>query len=179
MAIDRLLNQNAKVADLADYLGFTEPSSFVRSFKSWTGQTPRKATGSRIQSLGQAAGSTAKCAALLRSRRSNLCQEFASSLQPDTGPNMVGELALHATGRSRGNTACRLLDVVGDVMRGGPKPLTLAGRKSRKVGHDGHFSPAGRCGRNRTSSTRLAPVFPRWGRPGRGVLLYCRVSDHG
>ena len=52
VAIDKLLNQNAKVADLAEYLGFTEPSSFVRSFKSWTGQTP-KSYRERIQSLGQ------------------------------------------------------------------------------------------------------------------------------
>ena len=52
VAIDKLLNENAKVADLADYLGFTEPSSFVRSFKSWTGQTP-KSYRERIQSLGQ------------------------------------------------------------------------------------------------------------------------------
>lgn len=41
VAIDKLLNERAKVADLAEYLGFTEPSSFVRSFKAWTGQTPR------------------------------------------------------------------------------------------------------------------------------------------
>ena len=53
LAIDKLLNENAKVADLAEYLGFTEPSSFVRSFKSWTGQTPRSYR-ERIQALGQA-----------------------------------------------------------------------------------------------------------------------------
>jgi len=53
VAIDKLLNENAKVADLAEYLGFTEPSSFVRSFKSWTGQTPRSYR-ERIQSLGRA-----------------------------------------------------------------------------------------------------------------------------
>ncbi len=53
VAIDKLLNENAKIADLADYLGFTEPSSFVRSFKSWTGQTP-KSYRERIQALGQA-----------------------------------------------------------------------------------------------------------------------------
>jgi AraC-like DNA-binding protein len=41
VAIDRLLRDDAKIADVAEYLGFTEPSSFVRSFKSWTGQTPR------------------------------------------------------------------------------------------------------------------------------------------
>ena len=40
VAVDKLLNENAKVADIAEYLGFAEPSSFVRSFKSWTGQTP-------------------------------------------------------------------------------------------------------------------------------------------
>jgi AraC-like DNA-binding protein len=51
VAIDKLLNEKAKVADLAEYLGFTEPSSFVRSFKKWTGQTP-KAYRERIESLG-------------------------------------------------------------------------------------------------------------------------------
>lgn len=53
VAIDKLLNENAKIADLAEYLGFTEPSSFVRSFKGWTGQTP-KSYRERIQALGQA-----------------------------------------------------------------------------------------------------------------------------
>ncbi|MFT4519690.1 MAG: AraC-like DNA-binding protein [Halioglobus sp.] len=53
VAIDRLLNQNAKVAEIAEYLGFTETSSFVRSFKGWTGQTP-KSYRERIQALGQA-----------------------------------------------------------------------------------------------------------------------------
>lgn len=52
VAIDRLLNEDAKVADLAQYLGFTEPSSFVRSFKGWTGQTP-KAYKERIRALGE------------------------------------------------------------------------------------------------------------------------------
>ena len=37
VAIDKLLNKNARVADLAELLGFTEASSFVRSFKNWTG----------------------------------------------------------------------------------------------------------------------------------------------
>ena len=41
LAIDKIVNENAKVADLAELLGFTEASSFVRSFKSWTGHTPR------------------------------------------------------------------------------------------------------------------------------------------
>ena len=40
VAINKLLHEQAKIADLADHLGFTEPSSFVRSFKSWTGDTP-------------------------------------------------------------------------------------------------------------------------------------------
>ena len=51
VAVDKLLNENTKVADLAGYLGFTEPSSFVRSFKGWTGQTP-KAYRDRINALG-------------------------------------------------------------------------------------------------------------------------------
>jgi AraC-like DNA-binding protein len=50
IAIDKLLNEHAKVVDIAEYLGFTESSSFVRSFKSWTGQTP-KSYRERIQSL--------------------------------------------------------------------------------------------------------------------------------
>lgn len=41
VAVDRLLNEDIKVADLSEYLGFTEPSSFVRSFKNWTGETPK------------------------------------------------------------------------------------------------------------------------------------------
>ena len=40
VAVDKLLNENAKIADLAQYLGFTEPSSFVLSFKGWTGRLP-------------------------------------------------------------------------------------------------------------------------------------------
>jgi AraC-like DNA-binding protein len=53
VAVDKLLNENAKVADLAEHLGFAEPSSFVRSFKSWTGQTPRDYR-ERIRALGPA-----------------------------------------------------------------------------------------------------------------------------
>jgi AraC-like DNA-binding protein len=41
VAIDKLLNEQVKVAELAEYLGFTEPSSFIRSFKGWTGLTPK------------------------------------------------------------------------------------------------------------------------------------------
>jgi AraC-like DNA-binding protein len=51
VAIDKLLNEDTRVADLAEFLGFTEPSSFVRSFKSWTGYTP-KVYKQRVQALG-------------------------------------------------------------------------------------------------------------------------------
>ena len=50
---DKLLNEELSVADLAEYLVFPEPSSFVRSFKGWTGQTPR-AYRERIAALGRA-----------------------------------------------------------------------------------------------------------------------------
>ena len=36
-----MLNEDIKVAELSDFLGYTEPSSFVRSFKGWTGETPK------------------------------------------------------------------------------------------------------------------------------------------
>jgi len=52
LAIDKILNENAKVADLAESLGFTEASSFVRSFKSWTGMTPRRYR-EKMLSLGE------------------------------------------------------------------------------------------------------------------------------
>jgi AraC-like DNA-binding protein len=51
VAIDKLLHEDARVADLAELLGFTEASSFVRSFKSWTGHTP-KSYRDRMQSQG-------------------------------------------------------------------------------------------------------------------------------
>lgn len=51
VAIDRLLHEDIKVADLSEFLGFTEPSSFVRSFKGWTGDTP-KAYRERMSDLG-------------------------------------------------------------------------------------------------------------------------------
>ena len=54
VAVDQLLNQNAKVVDVAEYLGFAEPSSFVRSFKGWTGHTPRSYR-ENLQALGDAA----------------------------------------------------------------------------------------------------------------------------
>ncbi|MCB1704032.1 MAG: helix-turn-helix domain-containing protein [Halioglobus sp.] len=52
VAIDKLLHEGARVAELAELLGFTEPSSFVRSFKGWTGFTP-KAYRDRVQALGR------------------------------------------------------------------------------------------------------------------------------
>lgn len=51
VAIDKLLNEDTRVAELAEFLGFTEPSSFVRSFKSWTGYTP-KVYKQRVEALG-------------------------------------------------------------------------------------------------------------------------------
>jgi AraC-like DNA-binding protein len=50
VAIDKLLHEDTRVADLAQYLGFTEASSFVRSFKGWTGHTP-KSYKDKMQSL--------------------------------------------------------------------------------------------------------------------------------
>jgi AraC-like DNA-binding protein len=41
LAIQQLRDSNTKVVDLAEELGFTEPSSFVRSFRAWTGMTPK------------------------------------------------------------------------------------------------------------------------------------------
>ncbi|MEH6549829.1 MAG: AraC family transcriptional regulator ligand-binding domain-containing protein [Pseudomonadales bacterium] len=41
LAIEYLLNNKMKIADIAEILGFTEPSSFVRSFRAWTGATPK------------------------------------------------------------------------------------------------------------------------------------------
>jgi AraC-like DNA-binding protein len=52
VAIDKLLHEDTRVADLAEFLGFTEASSFVRSFKSWTGYTPRSYK-EKMQSLGR------------------------------------------------------------------------------------------------------------------------------
>ncbi|MGI9285207.1 MAG: helix-turn-helix domain-containing protein [Pseudomonadales bacterium] len=40
IAIEQLLAGDTKVADIAEYLGYAESSSFVRSFKRWTGLTP-------------------------------------------------------------------------------------------------------------------------------------------
>ncbi len=39
-AIEHLRNRNTRINELAELLGFAEPSSFVRSFRSWVGMTP-------------------------------------------------------------------------------------------------------------------------------------------
>lgn len=39
-AIDHLRNRDTRINELAELLGFAEPSSFVRSFRSWVGMTP-------------------------------------------------------------------------------------------------------------------------------------------
>jgi AraC-like DNA-binding protein len=44
-----LLRSDLTIQDIASYLGFTEPRSFHRSFKSWTGQTPGQFRESRRQ----------------------------------------------------------------------------------------------------------------------------------
>jgi len=41
LAIDYLRRNDIKINELAELLGFTEPSSFVRSFRSWMGVTPK------------------------------------------------------------------------------------------------------------------------------------------
>ncbi len=40
-AVDYLVNSTIKISDLSDLLGYTEPSSFVRSFRGWKGATPK------------------------------------------------------------------------------------------------------------------------------------------
>ena len=41
IAIEHLAREGTKINDLAELLGFTEPSSFVRSFRGWMGLTPK------------------------------------------------------------------------------------------------------------------------------------------
>jgi AraC-like DNA-binding protein len=41
MALGHLKNRHVTVAEVAYLLGFSEPSVFHRSFKRWTGTTPR------------------------------------------------------------------------------------------------------------------------------------------
>jgi AraC-like DNA-binding protein len=41
IALEHLRKEETRINDLAELLGFTEPSSFVRSFRSWMGVTPK------------------------------------------------------------------------------------------------------------------------------------------
>lgn len=41
IAISHLRKEEMRINDLAELLGFTEPSSFVRSFRGWMGMTPK------------------------------------------------------------------------------------------------------------------------------------------
>lgn len=41
LALKYLSHSDVKINDVAEQLGFTEPSSFVRSFRNWTGMTPK------------------------------------------------------------------------------------------------------------------------------------------
>lgn len=45
MAIATLRDRSISIADVAFLLGYTEPSTFFRSFKRWTGTTPRQFRG--------------------------------------------------------------------------------------------------------------------------------------
>ena len=40
IAINLLFNEQLKVEEIATRVGFSEPSAFIRAFKSWTGSTP-------------------------------------------------------------------------------------------------------------------------------------------
>jgi AraC-like DNA-binding protein len=40
IAVNLLKNSNAKVNTISQLLGYTEPSSFRKAFKSWTDATP-------------------------------------------------------------------------------------------------------------------------------------------
>ena len=40
LAIDKLLSEKLPISEIARLLGFSEPRSFTRAFKHWTGQTP-------------------------------------------------------------------------------------------------------------------------------------------
>ena len=41
-AIADLLNSNRSISEIATGLGFQEPTSFTRAFRSWTGESPRE-----------------------------------------------------------------------------------------------------------------------------------------
>lgn len=52
LACEAILDGNVPIKELADRLGFSEPSAFHRAFKRWTGTTPQ---GYRAQNAGQSA----------------------------------------------------------------------------------------------------------------------------
>jgi AraC-like DNA-binding protein len=54
IAIEHLSREDTRINDLAELLGFTEPSSFVRSFRGWVGVTPRAYRDSVRQAAGPA-----------------------------------------------------------------------------------------------------------------------------
>ncbi|MNT52444.1 DNA-binding transcriptional regulator AraC [compost metagenome] len=40
MAFEQLRQSDASISDIAEQLGFQEPSAFHRAFKKWTGESP-------------------------------------------------------------------------------------------------------------------------------------------
>ena len=40
IAINLLFAGRLKIEEIAGVVGFSEPSAFIRAFKSWTGKTP-------------------------------------------------------------------------------------------------------------------------------------------
>jgi AraC-like DNA-binding protein len=50
IAISHLRKEDTRINDLAELLGFTEPSSFVRSFRGWMGMTPKAYRDSLLDS---------------------------------------------------------------------------------------------------------------------------------
>ena len=42
VAISKLVNERLSVEKVSEIVGFTEPRSFTRAFKHWTGLTPRE-----------------------------------------------------------------------------------------------------------------------------------------
>jgi AraC-like DNA-binding protein len=48
LAIDYLLNSNRSITDISTALGFSEPRSFTRAFKDWTGISPSKYSRTKV-----------------------------------------------------------------------------------------------------------------------------------
>ena len=40
IAVNLLFDNKFKIEEIATMVGFSEPSAFIRAFKSWTGSTP-------------------------------------------------------------------------------------------------------------------------------------------